>query len=90
MKLIIVIFLSTLMGCSTVKLKPVKVFGETNYSKKETESLRTSFNIEYQVHLYEPDHKKWLLYIGGKVSPDYDHFGKEIRVNTFTTIGIDF
>jgi hypothetical protein len=52
--------------------------------------MTTSLNTDYRLDLYEPKHKRWSTYIGGKVTPDYDHFGNEFKLNVFTTIGVDF
>jgi hypothetical protein len=66
------------------------MYGETNYTKKENESLRTTFHLEYKIPLFEPKHKKYLIHFGGTVNPDYDHFGKTLKINGFTGFGIDF
>jgi|LakMenEpi03Aug12_release.lakeMendotaPanAssembly.Ray.scaffolds.fasta_scaffold2905908_1 hypothetical protein len=66
------------------------VRGETKYIKKTAESMNTSFVIDYKITLYEPGHKKYMLFLGGAVSPDYDHFGNEIKINGFTQLGIEF
>lgn len=68
----------------------LKLFGETDYIQKRSKSLITSFDAEYRMNVYEPKHKFWLAYVGGKINPDYDHFGNEIKTNVFTTFGIDF
>jgi hypothetical protein len=74
----------------SIDFQKFDVYGETNYSEKENKSLNTTLNFEYKLHIYEPNHKKYLIYIGGKLSPDYDHFNNELKINNFTTIGIDF
>jgi hypothetical protein len=73
--------------CSAIE---VKVSGQTNYAQQHNKSLITTLNAEYKVTLYEPKHKQWLLFLGGKISPDFDHFGREIKTNVFTTLGFDF
>lgn len=70
--------------------KPIKVYGKTTYTQSNTKSLISTINLEYRIKLHEPKHKKWLLFLGGKISCDYDHFGKEMRQNVFTVFGIDF
>ena len=72
------------------KASDIKISGQTDYSQQKTKSLITTLNAEYKVKLYEPAHKGWELNLNGKVSPDYDHFGKEFKTNVFTTLGIDF
>ena len=68
----------------------IDIYGETNYSKQKSQNLITSFNFEYKIKLYEPKHKFYMFYVGGTVNPDYDHFGKTIRLNAFTNLGIEF
>jgi hypothetical protein len=84
------ILLSFLMFSCSCWAAEVKVSGQTNYFQQKNKSLITSLNAEYRINLYEPKHKEWSLSLGGKVSPDIDHFGKEIKTNVFTTLGIDF
>ena len=82
-----------LTSCSlyaSTDMSRVNFFGETNYFKQETASLVTSFNMEYRLDIYKPSHKLWVAYVGGKISPDLDVFGKEIKTNVFTTFGVDF
>lgn len=68
----------------------IDIYGNTNYSKDSSESFITTLNFEYQIKLFEPSHKKYMIYFGGKINPDYDHFNNEIKTNVFTTLGIDF
>ena len=72
------------------QFKPYKLYGETNYQQQENKSLGTSLNGEYRVIIHEPKHKDYTVYVGGKIVLDYDHFGNELKTNTFTTIGVDF
>lgn len=87
-------FLCLFLICLTCQANIVDIFdfrgGETNYSKKDTESLRTILHLDYKVKLFEPDHKRYIIHFGGTVSPDYDHFGKLMKLNGFTGLGIDF
>jgi hypothetical protein len=82
--------LGTLISTNGLDFDPIKIKGETTFSKNANDSMKTNLHIEYRLPLYESKRGRWSLHIGGKISPDYDHFGKEIKVNTFTTIGIDF
>ena len=68
----------------------IDIYGDTNYSEKESKYLRTNLNLEHKIILHEPDHKKYLIYMGNKLTIDYDHFLNNTKVNTFTTIGFDF
>lgn len=68
----------------------IKFSGETSYTQQQNKSLITQIHAEYSVDLYEPSHKMWSLSIKGKISPDYDHFGNEVKLNVFTVLGIDF
>ena len=86
-------FILTLLFCNVANafsLEKFNVSGETNYSQQKSKSLNTTINLDFKFNLYEPPHKKYGLYAGGIVSPDYDHFGKEMKVNVFTVVGIDF
>lgn len=47
-------------------------------------------NSDYKIKLFESTHKNYMWYLGGTVHKDYDHFGKVIRVNGFTNLGIEF
>ena len=85
-KLAILTFLSAI----SLQANELKFSGQTNYTQQQNKALITSFNVEYRVDLYEPDHKIWVVYLGGRVNPDYDHFGNEFKTNVFTTLGIDF
>ena len=77
-------------SCFAADVKITKFRMDSEYTKQHSQSLITKIDLEYQVNLYEPLHKKWVLYLGGKLSPDYDHFGNEVKMNAFTTFGIDF
>lgn len=66
------------------------ISGYTEYSQSSSKSLNTKLDIGYKLELYEPIHKKWIIYLNGIINPEYDHFGNEFKTNTFTTIGIDF
>lgn len=78
--------------CKSIAFEDIKInpYGETNYSKSSTESLRTTLHIDYKVKLFEPTHKRYAIHFGGTISPDYDHFGKIMKLNGFTGFGIDF
>lgn len=78
-----------LQSCS-IKPKNFKFYGDTNYQESNTKNLNTNLSFEYSLPIYETRNKKFLYYLGGKISSDYDHFGNEIKANTFTTFGVDF
>jgi hypothetical protein len=87
------IILCLLLSCSwcfAIAFEEIDITGETNYSKSSSESLITSLNFEYKIKLFEPSHQKYMWYIGGTINPDYDHFGKVMRLNGFTNLGIEF
>ena len=69
---------------------PIKFYGNTNYSVDDDKKLNTNVSGEYKLNLYKHKNNLFLVYLGGKISLDYDHFGKEIKTNVFTTFGIDF
>jgi hypothetical protein len=79
-----------LLSSYAISFEDIDITGETNYNKQKSESLITSLNLEYKIKLYEPDHKFYMIYLGGTVNPDYDHFGKTVRLNGFTNFGIEF
>lgn len=62
----------------------------SEYTLYSSKALITSFDSEYRLEFYKPWHKQWSASLGGKISPDYDIFGNEIKTNVFTTIGVDF
>jgi hypothetical protein len=67
-----------------------KFSGETNYYESESKSLNTKINMEYKFNIFEPSHGKYIIYLGGTLTNDYNHFGNVVKVNGFTTLGIDF
>lgn len=83
-------FLFVVLISATARANEFKLTGQTEYTQQQTKTLVTSINAEYRVTLYEPSHKSWLFYVGGKISPDYDLFGNELKTNVFTTLGVDF
>lgn len=90
MRFLILFLISATALCQQTKPKPYKLFGETNYSQSENNALGTNLNGEYRVIIHEPKHKEYVVYVGGKVALDYDHFGNEMKANAFTTLGVDF
>lgn len=88
-----ILFLFLFLICSSsyaLDFNKIKIDGNTNYSKSNNESLVTNFFIEYEINLYEPSHKKWNIFLGGKLNPQYDHFGNEVKMDVFTVLGISF
>jgi len=79
-----------LISTHAISFEDVDIYAETNYSKQKSENLITTLNLEYKIKLYEPTHRFYMVYIGGTVNPDYDHFGKTVRLNGFTNLGIEF
>jgi len=69
----------------------LKFKGDTTYTKKgEYEQLISRFGPEYRLNLHNPSHQKWLIYLGGRITFDYNHFGKELKSNVYTVLGIEF
>jgi hypothetical protein len=87
-RLVVLFFLLTQIS-NAIEIKK-SLSGETNYSQSKQKSLITTLNNEYKLTVYEEKNKKYIVYFAGKISIDYDHFGKEIKTNAFTTFGIDF
>ena len=52
--------------------------------------IKQTAESEYSLQLYEPRDKCWSAFLSGKISPDYDLFGNELKTNVFTTLGVDF
>lgn len=69
---------------------PVKVTGTTEYIRQTDQSLITTINLDYKIKLFEPADKTHMWFVGGTVVNDYDHFGKTLKVNVFTTFGLEF
>ena len=86
--IVLVLFFNLLVSCKALE-KP-KVSGETNYERSNIEALRTKLKLDYKMNIYEDPEKRWLLHTGGNVAGDYDHFGNTVKVNAFSTVGIDF
>lgn len=84
------LLLLAFFGMFSLHASEIKIDGQTNYTQQQDKTLITSFNVNYRVDLYEPRHKMWVVYLGGKINPDYDHFGNELKTNVITTLGIDF
>lgn len=91
MKVYYCIIFFLLIFCSYGKdNNTLKITGETDYIQKTNKTLITSLNLEYKIDIYTHPNNIYLIYVGGKISNDYDHFGNELKNNVFTTIGIDF
>lgn len=88
--IICIILSSSLLAATAYEDIDIDVFGETNFSKEESESLKTSLKINTKYKIYEPSHKRWAINLNNIINPDIDHFHNEIKINVFTTIGIDF
>ena len=89
MKKILWIILLFLFGCKT-KPENLNIYGNTSYTKQNSESLNTELNITYKFDIHEIKPKNLLFFIEGKVVTDYDHFNSDIKQNVFTTFGIEF
>lgn len=86
--LLLCIFCNTVVFAS--QSPKFKVSGETDYSQQNTKSLITKIETDYRIKIYEPSHKLYCFWLGGKISTDYDHFGNDFKTNVFTTLGVDF
>lgn len=79
-----------LTGCAS---KNIKVAGNIDHSKKldtPQETLKKAVELNYRQNLHETPDKKYLVYLGGKVFLDYDVFGNTSKVNTMTSLGVEF
>jgi hypothetical protein len=82
--------LSGIIGCAS---NPFKVSGNIDYSKELNsphETLKKAVELKYRQKLHETSDKKYLIYLGGKVYLDYDVFRNISKVNTMTSLGVDF
>lgn len=92
-KLSLIIFCLYLLLIASRAVKcsePVVVHGETQYTRDATETLKTTFHVKYRLSIYEPAHQRWEFFVGGSISPDYDHFQNIIKINTLTTFSLEF
>ena len=64
--------------------------GETNYEQHQTKKIKTNLSGEYRYDFYEHKNKIFVVYLQGKIVLDYDVFGRELKNNVFTTLGVDF
>lgn len=83
-------FAVCLLVFKSVGLADITIYGNTDYSFSNKETLITKINSEYKIKILETACKSYMTYIGGTISHDVDHFGKTIRTNCFTNIGIEF
>ena len=92
MKTILFFLFLSLFNCYSATLEKVNINinAETNISYGNGSEFKTDLYLEYNLPLYEPYHKKWGLFVAGKVNPAYDHLGNEIKMDVFTVLGIDF
>lgn len=83
-KATILLFLFAEAVCFSQNVAPVVSLQE------KQNSITINPDSEYRLSLYESFYKEWSLHLSGKVSPDYDIFGNELKTNVFTTFGVDF
>jgi hypothetical protein len=80
----------SIIGCAA---NPFKVSGSIDYTKKlnsPQETLKKAVELKYRQNLHETSDKKYLVYLGGKIYLDHDVFGNTSRVNTMTSLGLEF
>ena len=77
---LLLLFVSNAVGAS-------KDASTNTLLQKEPQPITLNSDSEYRLSLYESVYKKWSLHLSGKVSPDYDIFGNELKTNVFTTFG---
>jgi len=79
-----------IVGCASENFS---VGGNIDYSRRVSspqETLRKTIELKYRQNLHETPDKKYLIYIGGKVFLDHDVFRNTSKVNTMTSLGVDF
>lgn len=89
-KVILLGTIFTLCSCSVVQNEHIKITGDTNYYQETNKSLHTAIHTEYKYRLYEPKQKNWGLFLEGKITTCYDHFGNEVKADGITTLGVSF
>lgn len=88
MKLFNIILCLFLCSCKLLDEKQFK--GNFDYSKKEKETAKNKFGIEFKKHLHETKDKKNLYYVGGSVYHNHDIFNNSYHLNGFGQLGMEF
>jgi hypothetical protein len=79
-----------MLGCT---YKTFELAGNVDYTRKEKsaqETLKHAVELKYRQNIHETKDKKYLVYLGGKVYLDHDVFNNTCRVNTMSSVGIEF
>jgi hypothetical protein len=79
-----------LVGCTS---KDLQVAGNLDYMREVNspqETLKKAVELKYRQNLHETRDKKYLIYLGGKVYVDYDAFRNTSKVNTMSSLGLEF
>ena len=88
MKFLLFFLLPTVAFCNFI---PPSIFNDQlNNIQINCDRADEELVAEYKLIICKPLHKKWVSYLGGKVTTDCDMFGTTIKTNVFTTIGVDF
>lgn len=78
------------LGLISCANSDVKVAGNIDYTRENAETLAHSLEVKYRQLLYSQPQKRYSIYLGGKIFIDYDIFNNETKINTLTSLGIDF
>jgi len=89
MRILICLILAVVLVSCSQRERPL-ITGSTSYTKSNDTTLTSSVDIEQRHILYKPTHQRYIVSVGSKLVIDIDHFGNEIHVNPYTTLGIDF
>ena len=89
MKFIFLIYSLFILTCKGLDFES-KWSGNTDYTNSKSQSMITTIQSDYQIIIHEFKNKKYAITLNGKVNTAHDHFGNEINLDVFTTIGIDF
>lgn len=94
MKNLVFFVLIGLCSCSysssTKKEKYIKYIGEFSYTKKETETAKHKFGVQFRNPIYTSKNKKQMYYFGGSVYHNYDLFQTAYHINAFGELGVEF
>ena len=82
-----VILISSLAGCAHENLK---FSGNMDYTRSSAESLTNSLELKYRLPIYETQNNNYMIYLGGKIFIDYDVFNNESRINSLSSLGLEF
>jgi len=64
--------------------------GNVSYSEHVKPQLTAGNKAEFRLKLFEPKHKRYLIYGGGSIYTDYNVFYQIVNTHGFATLGIEY